>query len=81
MSTIQTSGQVDERGSLRLDGVLPAEIRGRVRVIIVAPESEELTEADWLRMVMAGGAFDDLADPREDIDTAEDGEPFVVNAD
>jgi hypothetical protein len=37
----------------------------------------EPTEQEWLRMLMAGGAFDDLADPREDIYTLEDGEPFV----
>jgi hypothetical protein len=38
----------------------------------------EPTEQEWLRFAMAGGAFDDLADPREDIYTPEDGKPFVA---
>jgi hypothetical protein len=37
------------------------------------------TELEWLRAAMAGGAFDDLADPREDIYTPEDGEPVVLD--
>jgi hypothetical protein len=40
-------------------------------------DMSEPTEQEWLRMAMAGGAFDFLADPREDIYTREDGEPFV----
>ena len=42
------------------------------------PEAaDEPTEHEWLRLLMAGGAFDDLADPREDIYSIEDGKPFV----
>jgi len=41
-------------------------------------DTSEPTEEEWLRFAMSGGAFDDLADPREDIYTLEDGEPFVL---
>lgn len=41
----------------------------------------EPTEQEWLRFAMGGGAFDDLADPREDVHTLEDGEPFVPDED
>ena len=43
-----------------------------------AYDMTEPTEEEWFRFAMAGGAFDDLADPREDIYTLEDGEPFVA---
>ena len=42
----------------------------------VSYDMSEITEEEWMRMAMAGGAFDDLADPREDIYTLEDGEPI-----
>jgi hypothetical protein len=41
-------------------------------------DMSEPTEEEWLRFAMAGGAFDSLADPREDVYTLEDGEPFVL---
>lgn len=43
-----------------------------------AYDMSDPTEVEWLRAVMAGGAFDDLHDPREDIYTLEDGETIVV---
>ena len=43
-----------------------------------AYDMSEPTEEEWLRFAMSSGAFDDLADPREDIYTPEDGEPFVA---
>ena len=43
-----------------------------------AYDMSDPTEVKRLRAVMAGGAFDDLADPREDIYTLEDGETIVV---
>ena len=43
-----------------------------------AYDMSEPTEEEWLRFAMSSGAFDDLANPREDIYTLEDGEPFVA---
>lgn len=40
-------------------------------------EDEEIPEAEWLAAASSSGAFDFLADPREDIYSPEDGRPFV----
>lgn len=83
MRTIQTTARVDDSRSLRLDADLPSDAPASVRVIVLIPDDEapigddEPTEKEWLRLLMVGGAYDDLADPREDIYTIEDGEPFV----
>ncbi len=84
MRAIETTARVDDSRSLRLDADLPSDAPGLVRVIVLIPDpnllvaADEPTEQEWLRLLMAGGAFDDLADPREDIYTIEDGEPFVL---
>jgi hypothetical protein len=83
MRTIKTTAKVDDSRSLRLDADLPSDAPGSVRVIVLIPDADlaeaadEPTEHEWLRLLMAGGAFDDLANPREDIYSIEDGEPFV----
>ena len=83
MRAIETTARVDDSRSLRLDADLPSDAPNSVRVIVLIPDADlpvaadEPTEQEWLRLLMAGGAFDDLADPREDIYTIEDGEPFV----
>ena len=78
MRAIETTGHIVDRRNLRLDEDLPAESQGQVRVIILFPDSDEPTEQEWLRFAMSGGAFDDLADPREDVYTLEDGKPFIM---
>jgi hypothetical protein len=46
-------------------------------VIILVPDIDEPGEAEWLRAVASNPGFADLADPREDVYTLEDGKPFV----
>jgi hypothetical protein len=77
MHAIETTGRIDEGGNLRLDEDLPVDSQGPVRVIILFPEVHEPTEEEWLRAAASNPAFADLADPREDIYTLEDGKPFV----
>jgi hypothetical protein len=48
-----------------------------VRVIILLPDADEPGEEEWLAAGASNPAFSDLADPREDVYTLEDGEPFV----
>ena len=78
MRAIETTGQIDDLRSLRLDADLPAESQGRVRVIILFPETDESSEEEWIRFLASSPAYDDLKDPAEDIYTLEDGKPFVV---
>ena len=77
MRAIETTARIDDRRSLRLDEDLPAESQGTVRVIILFPEADDLTEHEWLRAAASNPAFDDLADPVEDVYTLQDGKPFV----
>jgi hypothetical protein len=79
MRAIEATGQIDDRRSLRLDEDLPAESQGRVRVIILFPDSGELTEQEWLRAATMNPVFD-FNDPAQDIYTLEDGTPFVPDA-
>ena len=79
MHAIDTTGRIDEHGNLRLDKDLPVESQGPVRVIILFPESDELTEEEWLRAAASNPVFDFLKDPAQDIYTLEDGEPFDPN--
>jgi hypothetical protein len=80
MHAIETTGHIDDRRSLRLDEDLPPESRGRVRVIILFPESDGLTEEEWSRAMASNPVFDFLNDPAQDIYTLEDGKPFKIDA-
>jgi hypothetical protein len=77
MHAIEMTARIDSRRHLRLDEDLPVESQGRVRVIILFPETDEPSEQEWLQAAAANQAFADLADPAEDIYTIEDGKPFV----
>lgn len=77
MSAIETTGRVDDRRSVRLDEDLPDDGRGSVRVIILFPESDEPSEAAWLRAGARNPVFADPPDPAEDDYTLDDGRPFV----
>jgi hypothetical protein len=79
MHAIETTGQIDDRRNVRLDEDLPVERVGKVRVIILFPESDEITEQEWLRAAASNPVFDFLNDPAEDIYTLDDGEPFDPN--
>jgi len=76
MRAIETTAHIDNRRSLRLDTDLPAESQGQVRVIILFPDSDQISEEEWLRAASSNPVFDFLKDPAEDIYTFEDGKPF-----
>lgn len=76
MKAIEITGTVNEEHQLQLDEPLPVAGPSRVRVIILIPEDEEITEAAWCKAVATNPAFDFLKDPTEDIYTLNDGKPF-----
>jgi hypothetical protein len=76
MNAIETTGIVDAQHQLRLDEPLAIPGQSRVRVIILVPEAEEVSEAVWRKTVSASPAFDFLKDAAEDVYTAADGKPF-----
>ncbi len=76
---IEIIGHVDKNHHLKVDMDVPFE-PGSVK-IIVFPSNEiaaddDISTMDILRTAQAGGAFDFLNDPEEDIYTLEDGVPF-----
>lgn len=73
---IETTGTIDAKHHLVLDGVLPITGPTRVRVIILVPEESDINEAEWLQAAAANPAFYFLKDPEEDIYTLSDGRAF-----
>jgi len=77
MKALETTGWVRDVRDIELDKPLPVAKSSRVRVIVLMPEGDEITEADWLRLTSTNSSFDFLNDPREDIYSPTDGKPFV----
>jgi hypothetical protein len=74
---IEVNGTIDDERKLHVDGPLPVESPGRVRVIILLPEEADIDESSWERSAAANPAFEFLADPAEDIYTLADGQAFT----
>src|SRR5208337_1931595 len=62
MNAIERTGIVDAEHQLRLDEPLPIPGQSRVRVIVLVPEAEEISEAAWAKAASASPAFDFLKD-------------------
>jgi hypothetical protein len=76
MTAIEMTGTIDEHHELKLDGALPLTGPLRVKVIVLYPASEDLSEAEWLRAATHNPAFSDLNAAQEDIYSIQDGKPF-----
>src|SRR5271170_3691149 len=76
VNAIEATGIVDAQHQLRLDEPLPIPGQSRVRVIVLVPDAEEISEAAWTKAASTSPAFDFLKDSAEDIYTAADGKPF-----
>ena len=73
---IETSGTLDDQNHITLDEPLPELGSKRVRVIVLVPENDDISESEWLRAATNSSAFDFLQEPEEDLYTLEDGKPF-----
>jgi hypothetical protein len=76
MNAIETTGIVDDQHQLRLDEPLPIPGQSRVRVIVLVPEAEDISEESWPKAALSSPAFDFLKDAAEDIYSVTDGKPF-----
>jgi hypothetical protein len=76
MRAIEIIGTVDERHQLHLDAPLSDLAAQRVRVIVLASETDEPDEPLWLTAAVRNPAFDFLRDPAEDVYSPNDGVPF-----
>lgn len=75
MKALEVTGTVNEKGELLLDKPLTPTHKGRVRVILLYPEAEEISEHSWLKAAANNPVFAFLHNPEEDIYTLEDGMP------
>ncbi len=76
MKAIETLGVVDQDGRLIIRERIPLPPNADVRVIVLTPEDDELSETEWLRSASSNEAFDFLRDPAEDIYRPSHGRPF-----
>ncbi len=76
MKAIETTATLKDNNKLVLDTPVPHKSKGKVRLIILLPEGDDINESEWLRAASGNPAFDFLKDPKEDIYTHADGKPF-----
>lgn len=76
LRALEVAGTVDEHHQLHLDTPLPIAGPSRVRVIVLLADDTEVDEREWLHLAGKNPAFDFLREPKEDIYTLDDGEPF-----
>lgn len=76
MKAIETTATIKEDNQLLLDIPIPHRGKGKVRLIILLPDEDDINESEWLGTASANPAFDFLKDPEEDIYTDADGKPF-----
>jgi hypothetical protein len=76
MNAIETTGVVDAQHQLRLHEPLPILGQSRVRVIVLAPEAEDISGEDWTKAASASRAFDFLKDTAKNLYSTANGKTF-----
>ena len=79
MKAIEIGAFLDEKGILKLDNPLQF-INKRVKIIILIPEEDEISDSAWLQATSSNPAFNFLNDKEEDIYSITDGEPITDEA-
>lgn len=76
LTAIETTGTIEQNGRIVIDETFAVNAPTAVRVIVLFPESDDLSENEWLRAAAKNEVFDFLNDAGEDIYSATDGKPF-----
>lgn len=76
LTAIETTGTIEKSGRIVIDETFSVSEPTSVRVIVLFPESEDLSETEWLQAAAKNDAFDFLNEPDEDIYTLADGKPI-----
>lgn len=76
MKAVEIAGQIDEAGKLHTEVRLHQAHNKRVKVIILIPEEDEISDAAWLSGLSDNPSFDFLLSEEEDIYTLEDGQAW-----
>jgi hypothetical protein len=59
-----------------LDKPLPVYSKGKVRLIVLLPDEDDIDEKEWLSAAATNPSFNFLKEPEEDIYSISDGKPF-----
>lgn len=76
LTAIETTGTIEKSGRIVIDETFSVDAPTSVRIIVLFPESEDLSETEWLQAAAKNDAFDFLNEPDEDIYTLADGKPI-----
>ena len=76
LTAIETTGTIEQSGRITIDEMFSVNVPTSVRVIVLFPETEDLSENEWLQAAAKNQAFDFLNKPDEDIYTLADGKPL-----
>lgn len=76
LTAIETTGTIEQDGKIVIDETFSVNAPTSVRVIVLFPESEDLSENEWLQAASKNEAFDFLNDADEDIYSLTDGKPL-----
>ena len=76
LTAIETTGTIEQNGRIVIDETFSVNAPTPVRVIVLFPESDDLSENEWLQAASKNEAFDFLNGPEEDIYSLIDGKPL-----
>ncbi len=76
LTAIETTGTIEQSGRIVIDETFSVDAPTSVRVIVLFPEAEDLSESEWLQTASRNEAFDFLNDADEDIYSLTDGKPL-----
>ena len=77
LTAIETTGTIEQSGRIVIDETFSVSAPTQVRIIVLFPENDDISENEWLRGAAKNQAFDFLNEPEEDIYTLADGKPFA----
>jgi hypothetical protein len=75
LHAIETTGTVESGGVIRFDETPSLPAGSRIRAILML-ESDDIRDDEWLSAIARNPAFQDLADPSEDVYSIADGQPY-----
>lgn len=78
MKAVELTGFVNQDGEIVLDSPVTSH-KGRVKVILMYPENEEIGEQEWLQESIKSPSYDFLLSEDENIYTIEDGKALDID--
>ena len=76
LTAIETTGTIEQSGRITIDETFSVNAPTSVRVIVLFPETEDLSENEWMQAASRNEVFDFLNDSEEDIYSVADGKPL-----